>query len=153
MTKCIESLERAGVQFEIIPLEQSVHSVRDVEIACKCKTEEVIKTLLLIGNEPVMVVLPGDKKADMEKIKRTLSETSLRMATKDEVLNLTGYTVGSVTPFGINPSVKQIADESVLLLTSLILGSGKSDVLIKLNQSEFGKAFQGTFAPIATLNA
>lgn len=147
--KCTEELTKAGAHFEAIVLTQSVHSVSDVEKACGCQAAEVIKTLLFIGNAPVMAILPGDKKADVEKLKTLLHESSLRMATKEEVFSLTGYTVGSVSPFGIDSLIKKVADQSILSLPFLIMGSGKSDTLIKLNQSEFSKSFQGITALIS----
>jgi prolyl-tRNA editing enzyme YbaK/EbsC (Cys-tRNA(Pro) deacylase) len=146
---CTAELENAGARFEIIKLAESVHSVSDVEKACGCQTAEVIKTLLFIGRKPVMVILSGDKRADTEKIKGLFKEDLLRMATKEEVLALTGYAVGSVSPFGINPDIRQIADESIWSLPSLIMGSGKNDVLIRLKTPEFAKAFRGSFAPIS----
>lgn len=147
-----QELEKIGVNFDLIPLTQSVHSVKDVQEACNCKTAEVIKTLVFVGDTPVIVVLPGDKMANLEKIKKVVGGQSLRMAKLEEVVNLTGFSVGSVSPFGINSEIKQIADNSILNLSSLFLGSGKSDVLIKINQTEFKKAFRGVFASISDLN-
>ena len=93
--------------------------------------------------------MPGDKRANIAKIEAILGERGLRMAKPEEVKVLTGYSVGSVSPFGIDPEIKQIADDSTQSLPSLFLGSGKNDVLIKMSQTEFGKSFQGTFASIS----
>ncbi len=144
-----KELRDKGVDFELIPLTQTVHSVHDVQVACKCEASEVIKTLIFIGSKPIVVILPGDKRANIAKIEELIGERGLRMAKPAEVMALTGYSVGSVSPFGINPAIKQIADSSTLSLPSLFLGSGKSDVLVKISQTEFGKAFRGTFASIS----
>ena len=144
----IKELRDKGINFELIHLTQAVHSVHDVQIACKCESLEVIKTLIFIGKNPV-VVLPGDKRANIAKIETLTREQGLRMAKPTEVMTLTGYSVGSVSPFGINPVIKQIADNSTLSLPSLFFGSGKNDVLIKMNQAEFSKSFRGIFASIS----
>ncbi len=144
-----KELKSKEADFELIHLTQTVHSVHDVQMACKCEASEVIKTLIFIGNNPIVVVLPGDKRANIAKIEEFTGERGLRMAKPAEVLALTGYGVGSVSPFGINPTIKQIADNSILTLSSLFLGSGKSDVLIKISQTEFSKSFRGTFASIS----
>jgi len=138
-----------GVEFELINLGQVVHSVHDVQVACKCEASEVIKTLLMIGESPIMIVLPGDKRANISRIKEFTGEQNLRMAKPAEVLAITGYSVGSVSPFGVSPSIRQVADNSVRALGSLFMGSGKNDVLIKMGQAEFNKAFRGTFAGIS----
>lgn len=142
-------LRDRGIDFELVALTQTVHTVHDVQVACKCEASEVIKTLVFIGSNPIVVIIPGDKRADVAKIEEIAGEHGLRMAKPSEVMAFTGYSVGSVSPFGINPAIKQIADNSVLMLSSLFLGSGKSDVLIKISQTEFGKSFRGTFASIS----
>jgi len=144
-----KDLENKGAKFELIILNQVVHSVHDVQIVCHCEAREVIKTLVFVGTKPIVVILPGDKKADITKIEKLTGEQNLRMAKPEEVLTITGYSVGSVTPFGIDSEIKQIAETSVSNLPSLILGSGKNDVLIKINQAEFAKSFQGSFASIS----
>ena len=144
-----KELESMGIKFELIILTQAVHSVRDVQKVCKCEVSEVIKTLVFVGNNPIVVIMPGDKKANIAKIEELTGEQNLRMAKPEEVKAITGYKVGTVSPFGISPEVKQIADNSILTLSSLFLGSGKSDVLIKMNQTEFVKSFRGNFALIS----
>lgn len=146
---CERELRDKGVNFELVPLTKTVHTVYDVQVACKCEASEVIKTLVFIGRNPVVVIMPGDKRANTAKIEELTGERGLRMAKPVEVMALTGYGVGSVSPFGIDPAIKQIADNSVLALSSLFLGSGKSDVLIKISQTEFGKSFRGIFASIS----
>lgn len=122
--------------------------MRDVQAACKCEASEVIKTLVFIGSDPIIVIISGDKRANIAKIGELTGEHGLRMAKPEEVMALTGYNVGAVSPFGINPDIKQIAGNSVLALPSLFIGSGRSDAIIKISQTEFAKVFQGIFGSI-----
>ena len=46
------------------------------------------------------MVVPADKKVDSRQLKKMLSTKSLRFATKEELLNLTGLEPGAVPPFG-----------------------------------------------------
>lgn len=140
-----KELKSKGINFELITLTKPVHSVRDVEVACNCSVLEVIKTLVFVGSRPVLVVLPGDKMADVNKIKDFVGEKELRMAKPAEVLQLTGYGVGAVSPFGINSNIKQIADKSIFEVPFLFIGSGESNILIKMSKDEFVKAFSGDF--------
>jgi Cys-tRNA(Pro) deacylase len=140
-----KELKSNEINFELITLTKPVHSVYDVQIACNCTASEVIKTLVFIGSHPILVVLPGDKMADINKIKNFTGEKELRMAKPAEVLELTGYGVGAVSPFGINSNFKQIADKSIFDIPFLFLGSGESNILIKMSKDEFLKAFRGDF--------
>ncbi len=146
--KSTAELIKAKVSFETIIIPSEVHTVEDVEKACNCTKSEVIKTLLFVGQEPVVVLVTGDKKVDLEKLKKVRSDNSLRMASKEEVSNITGFAVGTVSPFGLR-KVDVIADQAVQALDSLIMGSGQNNILIKMAGSEFIKSFRGSFVSIA----
>lgn len=145
--KCEIELLRFEIEFKFISLPQAAHSVKDVQVACNCDVSEVIKTLLMIvdGNIPVMVLLPGNKRANLEKVKKSLEGTTIRMATPQEVLSLTGYKVGSVSPFGVPTEIRQLADQMILQLENLFLGSGQDNIILKLPIISFSKSFQGNF--------
>ena len=147
--KSEKELMDKDINFELISLTQSVHSVRDVQKICKCEAQEVMKTLIFIGSNPIIVIMPGNKMANIEKINSITGDQNLRMATPNEIIKFTNYNVGSVSPFGINSDIKQIADNTISTLSYLFFGSGKNDVLIKISQTEFNKSFQGIFASIS----
>jgi Ala-tRNA(Pro) deacylase len=48
----------------------------------------------------VMFVLPADRKLDSHAVRRAKGWKKLRFATREEVLELTGLTPGSIPPFG-----------------------------------------------------
>ena len=146
--KSTAELRKLGVLFETIVIPNGVHTVEDVERACNCAKPEVIKTLLFVGRKPIVVLMTGDKKVDLEKLKKVRGDDSLRMANKEEVSNITGFTVGTVSPFGLR-EVDMIADQNVQTLNSLIMGSGKNDTLLRMTGSEFVKSFRGSFVAIA----
>ena len=144
-----KELKALKVSYELIVLDTPVHSVKDVQLICGCKEEEVIKTLVFVGVDNVIVLVLGNKKADIGKVRGLMRDKELRMAKAEEVKAITNYSIGSVSPFGIEPYIKQIADSEILNLPFLYLGSGKSDVVIKMSQSEFRKSFMGLFASIS----
>ena len=57
-----KELKDKGISYELIILTQPVHSVHDVQVACGCEASEVIKTLVFVGSNPIVVVMPGDKR-------------------------------------------------------------------------------------------
>ena len=142
-------LTKKGTSFEKIVVPNGVHTVEDVQRACQCAKDEVIKTLLFVGKKPVVVLMTGDKRVDVAKLKKVRGDESLRMANKSEVSNITGYAVGTVSPFGLRGETEVIADQDVQTLAFLIMGSGKADTLLKMTQTEFANAFGGSFTPLA----
>lgn len=73
--------------------------------------ENIIKTLVFIGEEPVAVLCPGDTSVSEEKLEEIL-ETSVRMAKPEEVTEATGYIIGGVSPFDLE--IKVFIEESIL---------------------------------------
>lgn len=59
------------------------------------------KAMVFFGDgKPVLIVLPADRKVDTRLFKQLYGVKDLRMATPEEVEELTGVTVGAVPPFG-----------------------------------------------------
>jgi prolyl-tRNA editing enzyme YbaK/EbsC (Cys-tRNA(Pro) deacylase) len=58
------------------------------------------------------------------------------MASEEEVLNVTGYRVGTVSPFGLKNPVKVLIDESVLKEEEISIGSGIRSVAIIMKSAD-----------------
>lgn len=72
------------------------------------------------------------------------------MAKPEEVLAVTGYQVGSVSPFGLPAPLPILVDESVLAQQSVSIGSGVRATTIFIQtkdlQRALGKYQSGSFA-------
>ena len=76
-----------------------------------------IKALLFTNGEGAWVIvdLPADRKVDTKKVADRMrwSKRSMRMATPEEVLEVTGCEIGSVPPFGHKGSIPILVDKGV----------------------------------------
>lgn len=78
--------------------------------------DQIVKTLVFIGEEPVAVLCPGSKRVDTGKLEETLG-TDVRMANPDEVIEATGYPIGAVSPFDLDVPIfmeEALLEEEVL---------------------------------------
>ena len=73
--------------------------------------ENIIKTLVFIGDEPVAVLCPGDTSVSEEKLEEILA-SEVRMAKPQEVTEATGYIIGGVSPFDLD--IKVLMEKSIL---------------------------------------
>lgn len=145
--KSIEFLKSKGIRFRVIELKEIPKSAQDVERLYGCPLNQVLKTLVFIGdNEPIIVVLPGDKRVNTNKLKEITKQDNLRIAKPDEVKKITSYSIGGVCPFGIENKVKKIIDESVFKMPIVNIGSGKSEIGIELNSEDLKKVWDGIIA-------
>jgi Ala-tRNA(Pro) deacylase len=97
----VESLlHEHGIKFQVLRHEPVFTSdeaarVRGTPLASGAKA------LIIKGEEGfVMFVVPADRKLDSNAVRRAKGWKKMRFATRDEVLELTGLTPGSIPPFG-----------------------------------------------------
>lgn len=115
-----------------------------------------IKALLFTNGNGAWVIVnvPGDKKVVSGKVATQMkwSKRDIRMATPDEVLDMTGCEIGSVPPFGHKSDIPLLVDMGVFdnTTSAFNIGLRTHSVLIPTDEmkalfSEIG-AFVGEFA-------
>ena len=87
-----------------------------------------------------MVLVAGREQVDWKKLRQFAGRSRLRMATEEEVLDVTGYRVGTVSPFGLKNQVKVLIDESVLREEEISLGSGVRQMAIIMKSADLRRA-------------
>lgn len=88
---------------------------------------KIVKSVLYIVNEQekVLVLIRGDKQINEVKLTRALDADSVRVASDDELKEITGVGKGSVGPVASDWADKVIADKTVEGLINVIVGAGK----------------------------
>lgn len=125
----VESIIR-NLGGEIIILNELVKTVEQAAKATGSKPENIIKSLVFIGEkEPVLVIVPGHKKVDLSKLKSIVGRC--RLARPDEVERLTGFTVGGMPPVGV--PLRTIVDKSLLDKDVVIGGGGDINKLCRID--------------------
>ena len=62
------------------------------------------------------------------------------MASEDEVLKVTGYRIGTVSPFGLPGPLKILIDASVMNETEISVGSGMRNTGVILSSTDLRRA-------------
>lgn len=98
-------------------------------------------------------VLLGSDRLDVNKKVRALMHVPrLSFASAEETEELTGMTVGGVTPFALPPDMPIYADEKLLSVEYLILGSGSRSSKIKIKPGDLKKLPAVEFVPGLSLS-
>lgn len=87
-----------------------------------------------------MVLVAGSAQIDWKKLRQFVGRSRVRMATEEEVLALTGYRVGTVSPFGLKNQVRVLIDTSVLKEEEVSIGSGVHNTAIILRTVDLRSA-------------
>jgi prolyl-tRNA editing enzyme YbaK/EbsC (Cys-tRNA(Pro) deacylase) len=78
-------------------------------------------------------VVRGSDRLDVNRaVKKLMGVSRLSFASAEETESLTGMTVGGVTPFALPAQIPVYADEALLTLDYVILGSGSRSSKVKI---------------------
>lgn len=103
------------------PVDGSVESISNFLNVSKSR---LMKSLLYIKNEkPVWVIIRGDYEIDESKLEEELGE--MRIATEEEVKEITGTTIGYVSPVG--SVIPVYADLSIKNNTNFVSGANRQE--------------------------
>ena len=87
-----------------------------------------------------MVLMAGRDQVDWKKLRALVKRSRIRMATEDEVLAVTGYRIGTVSPFGVKSQFRVMLDASVLREEEISIGSGVRNMAIIMKSADVRKA-------------
>lgn len=106
--------------------------------------EQVVRSLLfrISARQFVMVLIAGSQQVDWRALRNHLDESRLTTASREEVLSVTGYELGAVSPFGLPQPVPVLVDESVLGPRELSIGSGVRGVTVILKRDDLLRALE-----------
>jgi nondiscriminating aspartyl-tRNA synthetase len=101
---------------------------------------EGAKALVMYADDkPIMMVLPADLKADLNTFKHSFHVRNLRMATPDEVQEITGVPIGAVPPFGHIFGISLYMDEGLRDNKEIVFNAGLHTKSVRMNEKDFEK--------------
>lgn len=86
----------------------------------------------------IMLVVPGDRRFDNQKVKKLLGIKDFRFATKDEIVQVTdGVEIGGVPPFGNLFGIEVIADPKLFKHESIVFNAGDRRFSIGMKSTDY----------------
>ncbi len=122
-------LKEKGIDFEIMYFASPVKTVSQASEASGFPEDEIVKTVILKGRRGYAVIVPGKKKVDIEKLRKF--DPSARIASPDEVVEITGFPPGAVPPI-MDRDIVFFMDRSLTEKDYIVAGGGKENALVKL---------------------
>lgn len=106
------------------------------------RPEQVVRSILfrLSENEYLMALVAGPTQISWKALRSYLGQSRLTMADKDEVLAVTGYPIGAVSPFGTLRRLRVLVDPSVFIEEEISLGSGVRGTTVILKSEDLKRA-------------
>ncbi|HSO12602.1 MAG TPA: YbaK/EbsC family protein [Anaerolineales bacterium] len=136
------ALDLLGIPHRVFLHERPVTSFEQAASDRNQRPEQIVRSILfqVRQGEFVMVLMAGRDQVDWKKLRQLVKRSRVRMATEEEVLEVTGYRIGTVSPFGVKNQVRVLMDASVLREEEVSLGSGVRNVAIIMKSADVRKA-------------
>ena len=130
---------------KIIVLNTSARTALEAAASLGCEIGAIVKSLLFkTESNFTLCLVAGDKKASLNKIKKTLSIKDSSMASANDVKNITGYTIGGVSPIGHLNKVNILIDKSLERFNSLFAAAGHPNCVFKISFKDLQKITNGS---------
>lgn len=119
-------LDETGIPYRFFKHPGVVHSLEQAARERGQRPEQIIRSIVfrLSRGGFVMVLVAGDRQVSWQALRHTLGTSRISMATEAEVLQVTGYPLGAVSPFGTKQSLRILVDRAALQEEEISIGSG-----------------------------
>ena len=145
-----KSLKQFNPDLKVIVLEQTARTANDAATALGCKVGAIVKSLLFRREKSfVLCLVSGDKKCSLNKLKKILGEKDVSMANADQVKEITGYTIGGVSPIGHLTKVNILIDNNLARFEDIFAAAGHPNCIFKINFEQLLKLTNGKIEELA----
>ena len=142
-------LKEYNSNLNVISLNSSARTALEAASSLNCKVGAIVKSLLFkTENTFTLCLVSGDKKASLNKIKKTLNIKDVSMASANEVKDVTGFTIGGVSPIGHLHKINIFIDKSLERFDELYAAAGHPNCVFKINFNDLKKITKGLIEEI-----
>ena len=146
-------LKEFDVTQKVIILDSSARTALEAASSLGCEVGAIVKSLLFkTKNSFILCLVAGDKKASLNKIKKTLNIKDVSMAAAEDVKTITGYSIGGVSPIGHLKKIDIFIDNSLERFTSLFAAAGHPNCVFKIDFKNLQKITNGSIKEITEWN-
>ncbi len=143
-------LSQFDESIEIQTLDKTARTAKDAAESLKTEIGSIVKSLLLRTKTSFLLCLvAGDKRCSLNKVKKLLNQKDISMATAEQVKEITGFTIGGVSPIAHLNKVDIYIDESLKRFENIFAAAGHPNVIFKINFENLNKITNGLIMDIS----
>ena len=140
----VSTLEELEIEFELIKIDPDFADTAEFCEKYGYSLDSSGNTIIVAskrGEKKFSVcIVKGSERLDVNKtVKNLMGVSRASFASAEETMELTGMAIGGVTPFALPADLPIYADEKLLALDRLILGSGSRSSKLILAPGELSK--------------
>lgn len=132
-------IETHHIEATILMMAEHTPTVPDAARALAVEPEQIIKSLVfLVQDEPLLIINNGLAKVDRRKVADWLNvgKKQVKFAGGEQALEITGYVVGSMPPFGHRRKLRTLIDPAMTEFEIIFGGGGDINAMLRLTPAE-----------------
>lgn len=139
--KIQQYLSSHGIKNEIEQLPESTATAQDAATSLSVSINYIGKSIAVLLDESKVgiLVLPGDRQVDLEKVKTFFFASNVRLLKAKEVKEFIDMPIGGVSPFGLSANILLAIDESCFETPFIYVAAGHPKAVIKTSAEEIVK--------------
>ena len=148
--RVFEAARVLGLQLDIHQFPAGTKTAVDAAAAIGCPVAAIVKSLVfVVGEEPVLALVPGDHRLDLAKLEIASGAAPARRATLDEVRSTTGFAAGGTPPFGHTRPVRVFADEALRRNDPVWAAGGTPTTVFPISLVDLNRSARPTWSDLS----
>jgi Cys-tRNA(Pro)/Cys-tRNA(Cys) deacylase len=150
VTRVAEFLRRAGVDARVEEFPEGTPTAEAAAKAVGASRAQIVKSLVFVcDGRPVLALVPGDRRADENKVASSAGARRVRVARPDEVLAATGFEPGGVAPFPVPGISRVVMAEELFGHDQVWVGAGSEFHMAGLSPGDLAHLTQAQTADLS----
>ena len=138
--RVIETLNKFNKNLKVQILEKTARTAKEAANALNCEEGAIVKSLVFKSETGFLICLvSGDKRCSLNKLKKVISKKDVSMASPEEVKQITGYTIGGVSPIGHLIDIKVYMDKNLERFSKVFAAAGHPNAVFGITFIELKK--------------
>jgi Ala-tRNA(Pro) deacylase len=141
-TKLIGLLDERGARYRVIEhapegATEAVSALRGNTLPQAAKCIVVMVKLDKKTKRYVLAVVPGDRRVDLDALKRLVGGTYAGFATPEVAERLAGSVSGTILPLSFDPALEPVVDPALLEHEEIFFNAARLDRSLALNTEDY----------------
>ena len=151
-TNAIRLVEQAKIQFDLKYYEVDESDLSGETVAAKIglPVEQVFKTLITLGDSTgyLFALIPTGTSLDMKAFAKAAGNRKVELVALRDVLTVTGYLRGGVSPIGAKKNFPVFIDETIILWEKISVSAGQRGIQMLMRPDDLIRITNATLCDL-----
>lgn len=150
VSRVVAAARESGLEIIVETFPEGTRTADAAASAIGCEVGQIVKSLVFVaGESPVIALVSGADRVDVEKVGDMLGTDVVRRADGDEARAATGFTIGGIPPFGHASRLTVLVDRGLMGHEVVWAAAGRPDAVFAIRPDDLVRASGGLVADIA----